>query len=149
MEIKLTEEQYGDLMKLVYLGDWMANSIHCGTPEDSRDEKLEEIESYIFSFARDFGFGKYIEYDEKYSQHFPTSEFEELIQKDIDDYDEDCFWEGLFYRIYGRDFERAYSDEEILKMKLKERFEKEEPFRKKWDDELIEHGIERLEIKEK
>jgi len=34
-------------------------------------------------------------------------------------------------------------------MEMKERFEKEEPFRDKWDNELNEHGIERLEIKEK
>jgi len=38
---------------------------------------------------------------------------------------------------------------EISKMEMKERFEKEEPFRDKWDNELNEHGIERLEIKEK
>ena len=47
-----------------------------------------------------------------------------------------------------RDFMRAYSSEKISTMEFRERFEKEDPFRKKWDDEIAEYGIERLEIRE-
>jgi len=30
---------------------------------------------------------------------------------------------------------------------MRKQFEKEEPFRKKWGEEIYNHGIERLEIK--
>jgi len=43
-----------------------------------------------------------------------------------------------------RDFAKKYPQEEILKMDMKERFEKEEPFRKKWDDEFYNYGIEKM-----
>ena len=148
MKIEFTKKQFEELLKVAYLGNWMANAIHNGTQEDPQYENIDGIEDYIFSFAKEFGFENYVDYEDKYKKYFPTNEFDELVQKFIEDYDEDCFWEELFYRIYDRDFERAYSDEEISKMEMKERFKKEEPFRKKWDNEFNEHGIERLEIKE-
>jgi hypothetical protein len=150
MEIKLTKKQYENLIKLVYLGNWMINAIHSGQPGDERIERYEELEQYIFSFAKETGLENYIEFDGEFNQFFPTREFEEDtdVEQHHEDYDEDVFWEELFYRMSGRDFERAYSIEEISKMKMKERFEKEEPFREKWDKELNEHGIERLEIRE-
>lgn len=149
MEIKLTKEQYENLIKIIHLGDWMANAIHDGSKEDPTDEKLEEIEDYIYSFAKEFGLENFIEYDEKHKKYFPTNELDELVQKYIDEYDDYCFWDELFYRMSDRDFERTYSREEISKMEIRERFEKEEPFRNKWDKEINDHGIERLEIKGK
>ena len=148
MKIEFTKEQFEALLKAVYLGNWMANAIHNRTKEDPQDEKIEEIEDYVFSFAKEFGFDNYVDYDQKYKKHFPTNEFDEVAQKYVEDYDEDCFWDELFHRISDRDFDRTYSDEEISKMEMRERFEKEEPFREKWNNELNEQGIERLEIKE-
>jgi len=51
--------------------------------------------------------------------------FDESVQKYVDEYDDNCFWEELFYRMSGRDFKNAYSRKEISKMEMKERFEKE------------------------
>ena len=48
-----------------------------------------------------------------------------------------------------RDFLRAYSTDQIRRMPMLERFEKEEPFRLLWDEEINEHGLERLEIQTK
>ena len=148
MKIEFKKEQFKNLLKVVYLSNWMANAIHNGTEEDPRHEELELIENYIFSFAKEFRFDKYVDYEEKYKQYFPTNEFDELTQKYVEDYDEDYFWDEIFYRLSDRDFEQKYSNKEISKMEIKERFEKEEPFRKKWDEEINNHGIERLEVKE-
>ncbi len=149
MKIEFTKEQFENLLKVVYLGNWMANAIHNGSEEDPRHEELENIENYIFSFAKEFGFEKYVDdEDAKKERFFPTNEFDEVTQKYIEDYDEECFWDEIFYRLSDRDFDRKYSNEEISKMEMKERFEKEEPFRNKWDNELNNHGIERLEVKE-
>ena len=148
MKIEFTKEQFKNLLETVYLGNWMANAIHNGSKEDPIHKGIEDIENYVFSFAKEFGFEKYVDdEDAKSGEFFPTNEFDELAQKYIEEYDEKCFWDELFYRFSDRDFERKYTDKEISKMEMKELFEKEEPFRKKWDDEFINHGIERLEIK--
>jgi len=39
MEIKLTKEQYENLLRLVYLGNWMINAIRSGTEDDPYDRK--------------------------------------------------------------------------------------------------------------
>ncbi len=78
-------------------------------------------------------------YDENFKIYFPTNKFDEFVQHYIEDYDENYFWEELFYRMSERDFIRAYSRNEISKMEMKERFEKEEPFREKWDKEIKEN----------
>lgn len=149
MEIEFTKEQFENLLKIVYLGNWMANAIHNGDKDDPIHKELEDIENYIFSFAKDFGFEKYVDdEDAKKGRFFPTNEFDEIVQEYVEDYDEECFWDEIFHRLSNRDFDRKYTDKEISKMEMKERFEKEEPFREKWGNELNNHGVERLEVKE-
>jgi len=43
MKIELTKEQYKNLIKLVYLGNWIVNSIRSGEEDDKRIEKYENI----------------------------------------------------------------------------------------------------------
>lgn len=148
MKIELATDQYESLVKIVYLGNWLANAIRNGSEDDPRLGSYEKIEQYIFSFAQEAGFGKWIEYDKKYRRFFPTRAFEDLeeIQTLIEDYDEENFWDELLHRLSDRDFFRSYSVDEIKSMEMLERFEKEEPFREKWDREIDEHGLERLDV---
>jgi len=44
MEIKLTKEQYKNLIMLVYLGNWMINAIRSGAKGDPQIEEYNEIE---------------------------------------------------------------------------------------------------------
>jgi len=149
MKIEPTKKQFENLLKLVYLGNWLTNAIHNGSKEDPLNEEFEDVQNYIFSLAKDFNCEKYIdENDAEDGIFFPTNKFEEELQEYIKDYDEECFWEELFERLSDRDFRRKYSEEEIKKMELIEFFRKEEPFREKWDEELESYGIERLEIKD-
>jgi len=146
MDIKLTKDQYENLIKLVYLGNWMINGIRL---HDEQVEKYEKIEQYIFSFAKDAEMEKYIEYDGKSKKFFPTGEFE--MESDIEnyrqEYEDEVFWEELVDRLARRDFIRKYGEDLIKKMDRKKRFEKEEPFVEKYEEEFEKHGIERLEIK--
>ncbi|MFH1457154.1 MAG: hypothetical protein ABIF17_03535 [Patescibacteria group bacterium] len=150
MKIEISKEQYRKLIKLVYLGNWMINAIRGGSENEERVKEYDDIEKYIFSFAKDFGLDNFVEYDEEHKEYFATRELEEKtdIAQYIQDYDENAFWDELFYRMSDRDFERKYLQKEISSMSMHKRFEKEEPFREKWDKELMEHGIDRLEIKE-
>jgi len=150
MEIKFTKEQYENLMKLCYLGNWMANAIHVGNVEDPKIKKFDDIEQYIYSFAKEFGFGDLVEYDKKYKEYFPTREFDEdpELEEIRNNYEGEAFWDELHYQLSERDFLKFYDMDEITKMDIYERIKKEEPFREKWDKELEKHGIERLDVNE-
>ena len=95
MEIKFTKEQYENLIKLVYLGNWMVNAIRGGAENEVRVKKYDDMEKYVFSFAKDFGLDNFVEYDEEHKEYFATRELEEEtdIAQYIQDYDENAFWD--------------------------------------------------------
>ncbi|MFH1956214.1 MAG: hypothetical protein ABIJ28_01010 [Patescibacteria group bacterium] len=147
MKIEFTKEQYEKLIKLVYLGNWMANA----NRTDDRLKDYEDLEEYILSFAKDFGFDKYVDDEEMNGRKFfPTRYLEEEtdIRGIIEEYDEDAFWDEIIDRLGERDFYRKYSKEEIEKMSHDERFEKLCECIDEYSEETSNYGIERLEIKE-
>ena len=148
-KIEFTKEQFKALLKLVYLGNWLANAQRDGSNENPNLEEYEAIENYIFSFAKQFGLSEYVDDEEAAKGKFyPTRFFEEEtdVQKLIEEYDEETFWDELIDHLGDRDFYRHYSKDEIKKMTQEKRFEKLCGFIDKWADEINEHGIERLKI---
>ena len=146
MQVKFTKEQYLTLMKMVYLGNWMANSSRV----NDQLEDYEKMEDYIFSFGKEFGFSEFVD-DEKADERkfFPTRMFEENteVMEIIDDYDNETFWQEFPDRLGERDFVREYGEEKIEQMDDKERFTLRCRFMDKWGEEMEDSGIERLEIK--
>ncbi|MFH1593577.1 MAG: hypothetical protein ABID09_02640, partial [Candidatus Omnitrophota bacterium] len=65
-----------------------------------------------------------------------------------DEYDDECFWDGLVDRLARRDFIKAYGEGSIKRMNWKERYQKEGPFIEKYSREVDEHGINRMEFRE-
>ncbi|MBU2598223.1 MAG: hypothetical protein KKC53_03465 [Actinobacteria bacterium] len=145
IEIKLTKEQYEDLVKLVYLGNWMINAIRT----DDKIEKYDIIEQYIYSFAKNANLENYIIFDNELNEFYPTREFE--LETDVDEYREEynneIFWDELIYRLSVRDFIKAYGEDVIKKMSLRDQIVKKSPFIEKYEKEFEKHGIENLEIK--
>lgn len=127
----------------------MANAIRTGDQSNPKIVKFDELEQYIYSFSKDFGFEKFFEYDKKYEEYFPTREFEENteIDKLHQEYDEDSFWEELIFRLSDRDFLNRYTSREISNMTIEERIKKEQIFRDKWYEETEKYGIERIDVK--
>ena len=147
MKINFTKKQFEDLMKIVYLGNWMANAHRT----DDRIEKYNEIQDYIFSFAKDFGFEEYSDDDAVGDGKFyPTRTFEEDadINKLHDEYDEETFWDEIIDRLGHRDSIKKYGVDKIKKMSREERFDKLCKCEEKYAEEVEENGVERLEIKE-
>ena len=148
-KIELAKDQFEALLKLVYLGNWLANAQRDGSKENPHLEEYKAIENYIFSFAKQFGLDEYVDDEEAASGKFyPTRMFEEEtdVQKLIEEYDDETFWDELINSLGDRDFFKQYSKDEIQKMSQEERFEKLYKFIDKWADEINNHGIERLKI---
>ena len=54
MNIEFTKKQYWNLLRAMYMADWMANAI-CSV-ETEQDSAIKEIRDYIFSFTKEMGF---------------------------------------------------------------------------------------------
>lgn len=147
-KIELTCGQYENLLKMVYIGNWVINSMRGGEESDSPIEEFNDLESCIFSHVKDFNLEGLAEFDKEFNQYFPTRKFEEGDVEDyIENYDEDTFFDNLVTRFEMRDFFRKYSKEDFDKMSPKQVYEKQENISRKYYDEFGKYGIERLEIK--
>ncbi|MDO8504409.1 MAG: hypothetical protein Q7S36_00975 [Candidatus Liptonbacteria bacterium] len=142
-EVKFSKAQFFALMKAVYLGNWVANA----TRTKRTEKEYEELESYIFSHAAEFGFGKYVD-DEPAGgrEYFPNREFEEGtgVDKLHEEYDNETFWEELAERLGERDFWNKYGKKVIRKMTQEEYFEKLYECIDGWQLELEKVGLDRL-----
>ena len=147
IQLELTEDQYGDLLKLVYLGNWLANGIYL--PQE-RDAQFDEIEQAVMSKAEEAGFGDLIVRDEKSGRYSANALFENQpeIQESIDDYDDEAFWDGLVMRLTERDLINDRGADEVQAMGLTERLRAEVPFLRRYDKEVEKYGVDRLFIKE-
>ena len=117
MKINFTKKQYKDLLKLVYLGNWMANA----TKIDNKIKKFNDLESYVFSFAKNFGV-KELTHNENSKRYYPSADFEsdEEIQTIIEDYNEEGFWDELIGKLTDIAMTKRFSEKKIKKMSRKE-----------------------------
>jgi hypothetical protein len=143
MEIKFTKKQYASLLKLVYLGNSMANDHR---PQDVNKEFVD-VMNVMYSHADEFGCGSLIKKDEEDGKFYSTDKLEEEVDLIVDAYDEHCFWEELINRLADRDFIHAIGEAEAQNMDWIEFLEKKEPYMQKYADEFYAHGIENLVIK--
>lgn len=149
MKINFTKKQYDNLLKLCYIGNWMANAQRTGAKDDPIVEKYEELNYYLKSLAPEFGLENLVQLDKKINKYFFTRDFEEAEDTHglIDEYDENSFWDDLIDHLVDRDFAKIYSQKEREKMSLKEFMNKRQLFGEKWNKEIYDHGIMRLDIK--
>lgn len=146
--INLTHNQFLSLMKVVYLGNWMANAHRT---KDIQKE-YENIQDYIYSKASQFGFEKYVDHEGSDGErYYPTSLFEELtdVHKLHEAYDEETFWDEMAERFGERDFVEKYSKEEIIKMSQEEYFIKLSECIDFYNEEFVKFGLQRIRLEDK
>jgi hypothetical protein len=143
MKVDLTKEQYEQLLKVVYLGNWMAT-----LPQEECDADIEGIGQFVFSLAADFGFQNYIGYDNDTKEHFPTEEFERKtnVIELIMDYNTYTVYQELVLTLARRDLVKQYGGEAVEAMSETEMVEKEYPILMKYQDEFQDNGLANLVI---
>lgn len=146
MKINLTKKQYWDLIRAVYMADWMANAI-CDA-DMKEDDGIKNIRDYIFSFAKEMGYEDYAEYDEKSGNYYATWDMDDepSVRALIKRYDEHTMWEELAETLGERDFFRTHTKEEIDAMTHEGRVEKVWECEARWGKEFEEHGIDRVGV---
>ncbi len=144
MKIELTRDQLASLVKLVYLGSWMANSWRT---EEELAEDLVEVENIVLTAAARNGFREYVEVDEEEGKVFPSAELDEKMDETIDKYNDHMFWDEIIIRMAERDFVRKHGEDALDDLDTEEGQQKERPLIEKYEKEFYENGLDRLEIR--
>jgi hypothetical protein len=143
MQITLSQDQYEKLLQLVYLGNWLVNSYRAS----ERLEEYDKLAEDVMSFAPSNGFKDQVEFDEFEGRYYPSRKLDETMRGFWEEYDEDVFWNMLIDGLAERDFGREYGEENLDTMEGDEYDKRLEPFLKKYEKEIDEHGLERLEVR--
>jgi len=144
MVLNISDDQFEKLIKLTYLGMWVADANFQQT-----ETSLKEIEQLIFQEAKERkAFQNLIQYNETEKRYYPTNVLheDEVINNYLDDYEENCFWEELIDRLTKKSLIEEYGLEEILKMDSSRRMEAEKLLIEKYQTEFENNGIKNLKI---
>lgn len=134
MNIELTKGQYEKLVEMVYLGNWIINSIRA--PDDIIKE-YEEAEQFFYSHSKKFGTSKQIKFDEGTGEYDPTNFLEDSMQSFLDEYEDDAFWDSLIEKL---------SDIEIYNNKINPSLEEIFKIREKYETEFVNNGLARVRL---
>lgn len=147
MTLDLTPAQYETLLKLVYLGEWMANGIRV---DEERDERVHQAAQHFYSYADEAGSPSLVEYDKKYRQYFPTGALDEdpEVMRFREEYDDEVFWDELIEKLSMRDFIGRYGEQRWFSSGMNEASDLQGSFIKKYIDEFEANGIENLVLRE-
>jgi hypothetical protein len=143
MQITISQDQYKKLLHLVYLGNWLLNSYR----GEERLEEYDKAAEEMMAHAPAAGLKDQVEFDEFEGRYYPSRKLDEEMRSYWQEYDEDVFWNMLIDGLAERDFGRKYSEENLDTMEWEEYEKKIEPFLKKYEKEVDEHGLERLEVR--
>jgi hypothetical protein len=141
MTLNLTPEEYRALMKVVFLGNWMANAY--------REEPLAEfdnIEQVLLSQASAFKADEVVDFDKKKKAWVHTRAFEDDMGEKIDEYNIEALYDELGYWLARRDLINEIGEDDASKMTPAELSNAAQAHLEKYDEEFDDNGIERIGI---
>jgi hypothetical protein len=141
MKLEITTDQLRQLLKLVYLGKWMAT-----THNDKPDDSLTEFDQILFHQAKKYGLDDMIEFDAASNKYYPSGTMEEEMEPIIQLYDDFTFWDELAWQMAERDFARKYDHAQILCMTSDEIFRSKNYLADKYLEEFSENGVENFDV---
>lgn len=106
MKLELSEQEFRRLLDLVYVGNWVMNSLR----GENRIEAYDNVESKLFSYC--LKAGMYTLFEVVEDEVVPSAAFEEGgIQEAIMDYEDAVFYDILAEELARRDMEFAPIDQ--------------------------------------
>jgi hypothetical protein len=142
VEIPFTEDQYRALLKLAFLGEWVAHAGKAGMEDDD----IGRIEQYVYSFAGKFGATDLIHAEDGMYQ--PTRVLEDSALPVIEEYDEEGFWDTLIEMLAARDLGIEHGEPGVKALHREEFTDQMEERASVYEEEFEEFGVGRLQIVE-
>ena len=143
MKINFTKKEYRALIDLIYIGNWVitANDVE----KDMNKEKYEEVTRKIYSFAKEFGCEKLIEYHPELDEYCGSCDFEESeVSQHLEEYEDTSFWETLIFRLSERDFLKEVPPGELMNIPPEKIIMETHRHEEKWSEEFTKNGIDNL-----
>lgn len=146
MKIELTSAEFRHLIDLVYIATWILDAHTIG--ENVQTAPYRRLEQKLFATASQQGLTDLVEYAEDFDLFFPTRELEESQAHDfIDEYDDNTFWEELIARLAERDLiNDVGSFQAFVDLSAEKRVTLLARREEYYDEEFMEHGLDRLKI---
>ena len=145
MRLELTKEQFRELLKAVIIGVQIREAVAEGRDAPGW-QKIRDIERYLLSLAGDFDSADMAEYF--LNGWIASDEASEELDEELEEYDNQEFWDRLYTTLGQRDFYRTITEEERKFIADNNGLfpERMHVLYKKYARELERHGIDRLEI---
>lgn len=144
MKVEFSKEQYETLLKLTYLGNWMINA---NRVPDEWVGKYLDLESYLFSKAKEFGLEELV--DEKDGMAAPSKTMDEdaEISEYRVEYDEEVFWAELCDTLALRDILTMVDQKDFEEMDPLERVHLIGEYAADYAETFEDKGIESIQVK--
>lgn len=141
--LNLSVEHYLELVRLVYLGEWMVNSQHDGEYEDHQAVlALQSVLALAGSHLPEV-----VGHDEETGRFFVRQLLASKFEDDyISDYDEHVFWGELASRLAERDLAKRLGKDES-ELDFEKLAAQLRPLREHYEEELDKHGLDHFELK--
>ncbi len=132
MKLELTDIEYRRLLDLVYVGNWIMNSVR----DNDRITEYDDLESRIFSYCRKAGMSSLAETYEGVC--YPSRAFEEGgIHEAIADYEDTVFFDILAEELACRDLDIT----EVTEEKYEELYDRIDDYLDEFDRYGLDHVI--------
>lgn len=141
MTLNLTPEEFRSLVKVVFLGNWMANAYR-----DKPVTEYDDIEQVLLSHASSFGVDDIAGFNQKKKAWVYTREFEDAMGELIDEYNIEALYDELGYWLARRDLINSIGDAEAGRMTPAELSSAAQGYLEKYEEEFDDNGIERIGI---
>ena len=147
VDIRLSRRQLNELLLVMDIGMWVREAML--EAEDKSFDFQHQLQARMYAEADRVGLGKSVE--RFFGNLGPAAKTSRKVERIMEEYNEDTFWDRLEVDLGKRDFFRSLSDEEREEIEndpQQQLPEKIEWFYEKYGKELEEYGIDRLEIVE-
>ena len=143
LQLGITAEQFAEILRVAFLGEWLINSQHdADHQEEGATEALQVLLALAARLSPD-AVGR----DEETGRYFVNEELARTWQeRHIADYDDHVFWQELAERLAERDLAGELGLEPEA-LDLEEHAAKLRELRERYWQELDRHGIERLDFR--
>lgn len=148
MKLELSNQQFRELLKAVVVGVQIRESV--GEEREAPGwEKIPDIEKHLLSVAKDFGAEDMAEWFA--NTWIPSDEVSDELDEEIEEYNNQEFWDRLYLDLAQRDFYRTMTKEEKKFISANDGLfpERMHELYRKYTKEFEKHGVGRIEIVEK
>ncbi len=132
--ITLKEEDLQTLLKLIYLGNWVANA---NREEERTIKKFEDLKDQILNMIG----------NKNIKEEYENFKFDNEIINIIEEYNEITFWDLLITRLAERDMILEYGEEGLKKLSNEEYKKTNLEYQRKYYQEFFENGLWNLIIR--